>query len=180
MGRATQKSPNIWLMASQGKQFGAIMADPFAGTKTAAERVAAHVRALAPSIHKVADPGCHLYLWCPTEALQLGIDLMDIWGWHYVSNLVWTRPERRWDGYFQNATENLLFGVRKYQKRRRRTLLRNVPNSIGLVPHGQKPDDRRDANGKPIEAYEIIEKMSTGPYLSLFCTGKRRGWTRAG
>ncbi|MDV3301941.1 DNA methyltransferase, partial [Mycobacterium avium] len=61
----------------------------------------------------------HLYLWVPNALLPDGLDVMEAWGFRYVSNIIWAK--RRKDGgpdgrgvgfYFRNVTEILLFGVR--------------------------------------------------------------------
>ena len=61
----------------------------------------------------------HLYLWVPNALLPEGLQVMEAWGYRYVSNMVWAK--RRKDGgpdgrgvgfYFRNVTELILFGVR--------------------------------------------------------------------
>src|SRR5438270_3990105 len=61
----------------------------------------------------------HLYLWCPNALLPEGLAVMQAWGFHYKSNVVWhkIRKDGGSDGrgvgfYFRNVTELILFGVR--------------------------------------------------------------------
>ncbi|MCW0218338.1 MAG: MT-A70 family methyltransferase, partial [Prosthecobacter sp.] len=66
-----------------------------------------------------AEETAHLYLWCPNALLPEGLAVMEAWGFHYKSNLVWhkVRKDGGSDGrgvgfYFRNVTELILFGVR--------------------------------------------------------------------
>ncbi len=130
------------------------------------------IKALAVS--KVAAKNAHLYLWVPNALLIDGLDVMQAWGFRYVSNIVWAK--RRKDGgpdgrgvgfYFRNVTELLLFGV----KGSMRTLApgRRQVNMIETR--------KREHSRKPDEQYELIQSCSPGPYLELFARYPREGWT---
>jgi N6-adenosine-specific RNA methylase IME4 len=61
----------------------------------------------------------HLYLWGPNALLPEGLRVIEFWGCHYNTNLVWLKtrrdggPDGRGVGfYFRNVTELVLFGVR--------------------------------------------------------------------
>jgi len=121
----------------------------------------------------VADQA-HLYLWVPNALLPEGLQVMESWGFRYVSNIIWAK--RRKDGgpdgrgvgfYFRNVTELILFGVRGSM----RTLApgRRQVNMIETR--------KREHSRKPDEAYDIIEACSPGPYLELFARYPRPGWT---
>lgn len=121
-----------------------------------------------------AEETAHLYLWCPNALLPEGLAVMEAWGFHYKSNLVWhkVRKDGGSDGrgvgfYFRNVTELILFGVRG---RNARTLPpgRRQVNLLGTR--------KREHSRKPDEQYEIIEACSPGPYIELFARGKRKGW----
>jgi len=116
----------------------------------------------------------HLYLWVPNALLPEGLDVMQCWGFRYVSNIVWAK--RRRDGgpdgrgvgfYFRNVTELLLFGV----KGSMRTLApgRSQVNMIETR--------KREHSRKPDEQYTLIESCSPGPYLELFSRYPQSGWT---
>lgn len=60
----------------------------------------------------VAADNSHLYLWCPSSLLPEGLQVMQAWGYRYVTLLVWAK--RRKDGgpdgrgvgfYFRNVFE---------------------------------------------------------------------------
>ena len=129
-----------------------------------------------PVADVVADRA-HLYLWVPNALLPEGLQVMEGWGFRYVSNLVWAK--RRKDGgpdgrgvgfYFRNVTELILFGVR---------------GSMRTLPPGRRQVNmietrKREHSRKPDEAYGIVESCSPGPYLELFARYPRQGWTAWG
>lgn len=124
----------------------------------------------------VADRA-HLYLWVPNALLPEGLQVMQGWGFRYVSNIVWAK--RRKDGgpdgrgvgfYFRNVTELILFGVR---------------GSMRTLPPGRRQVNmietrKREHSRKPDEGYDLIESCSPGPYLELFARYPRPGWTAWG
>jgi len=125
-------------------------------------------------VSKAAAKNAHLYLWVPNALLTDGLDVMQAWGFRYVSNIVWAK--RRKDGgpdgrgvgfYFRNVTELLLFGV----KGSMRTLApgRSQVNMIETR--------KREHSRKPDEQYDLIQSCSPGPYLELFARYPRPGWT---
>jgi N6-adenosine-specific RNA methylase IME4 len=116
----------------------------------------------------------HLYLWVPNALLPEGFQVMQAWGFRYVSNLVWVKrrkdggPDGRGTGfYFRNVTELMLFGVH---------------GSMRTLPPGRRQVNiietrKREHSRKPDETYGIIESCSPGPYLELFARYHRPGWT---
>jgi N6-adenosine-specific RNA methylase IME4 len=116
----------------------------------------------------------HLYLWVPNALLPEGLQVMQAWGFRYVSNLVWVKrrkdggPDGRGTGfYFRNVTELMLFGVH---------------GSMRTLPPGRRQVNiietrKREHSRKPDETYGIIESCSPGPYLELFARYHRPGWT---
>lgn len=125
------------------------------------------------SVSQVCGKNAHLYLWVPNALLPQGLEVMNAWGFRYVSNIVWAK--RRKDGgpdgrgvgfYFRNVTELLLFGV----KGSARTLspARSMVNMI--------ESRKREHSRKPDEQYPFIEAASGGPYLELFARYPRPGW----
>jgi len=100
----------------------------------------------------VTAVNAHLYLWVPNALLPEGLEVMQAWGFRYVSNIIWAK--RRKDGgpdgrgvgfYFRNVTEPILFGV----KGSMRTLApgRSTVNMIETRKreHSRKPDEQYGA-----------------------------------
>jgi N6-adenosine-specific RNA methylase IME4 len=125
-------------------------------------------------IETVAAKNAHLYLWVPNALLPDGLEVLNAWGFRYVSNIVWAK--RRKDGgpdgrgvgfYFRNVTELLLFGV----KGSMRTL------DPGRSQVNMIETRKREHSRKPDEQYDLIESCSPGPFLELFARHPRAKWT---
>ena len=119
------------LQAMEGRRFGAILADPPWQFQNRTGKVApGHKRLnryetltlkeiMALPVSEIAAATSHLYLWTPNALLPEALGVMEAWGFHYKSNLVWHKirkdggPDGRGVGfYFRNVTEIVLFGVR--------------------------------------------------------------------
>ena len=124
-----------------------------------------------------AAKNAHLYLWVPNALMPEGLQVMQAWGFRYVSNIVWAK--RRKDGgpdgrgvgfYFRNVTELLLFGVRGS--------MRTLPPARSQV--NMIETRKREHSRKPDEQYELIEACSPGPRLELFARHPSPGWVAWG
>lgn len=166
-------------------QFATILADPpWLFTNRTGKMAPEHKRLfryttmtneeiIALPVSKLALPKSHLYLWVPNALIDVGLQVMEAWGFSYKTNLVWYKtrkdggPDRRGVGfYFRNVTELVLFGVRGGM----RTLApgRRMPNII--------LSQKREHSRKPEQLYTVIEQCSPGPYLELFARHRRPGW----
>ena len=125
-------------------------------------------------VAEVTADRAHLYLWVPNALLPEGLQVMESWGFRYVSNLVWAK--RRKDGgpdgrgvgfYFRNVTELILFGVRGSMR-----TLEPGRRQVNMIE-----SRKREYSRKPDESYDIIEACSPAPYLELFARYPRPGWT---
>lgn len=121
-----------------------------------------------------ASTNAHLYLWVPNALLPEGLEVMEAWGFRYVSNIVWAK--RRKDGgpdgrgvgfYFRNTTELLLFGVKGSLR-----TLGPARSQVNIIE-----SRKREHSRKPDEQYAIIESCSPGPRLELFARYPRLGWS---
>jgi N6-adenosine-specific RNA methylase IME4 len=121
-----------------------------------------------------AAANAHLYLWAPNALLPEGLEVIQAWGFRYVSNVVWAK--RRKDGgpdgrgvgfYFRNVTELLLFGVRGSMR-----TLSPARRQVNMIE-----TRKREHSRKPDEQYDLIEACSPGPRLELFARHPRDGWT---
>ncbi len=125
----------------------------------------------------VAADNSHLYLWCPSSLLPEGLQVMQAWGYRYVTLLVWAK--RRKDGgpdgrgvgfYFRNVFEPILFGVRGS--------MRTLPPGRSQV--NMLESRKREHSRKPDEQYPLIESCSPGPRLELFARYPQEGWATWG
>jgi len=123
-------------------------------------------------IGQIADDCSCLFMWVTNPKLRLGFDVMDAWGFKYQTTLTWVKidskgkPINQGMGfYFRGATEHILFGTKGGYKI---DAAKRLPNVI----HAK----RRGHSRKPIEAYQLIEKVTTGNRIELFARDKREGW----
>ncbi|MEM6405738.1 MAG: MT-A70 family methyltransferase [Pseudomonadota bacterium] len=126
-------------------------------------------------VAEITEETAHLYLWVPNALLAEGLQVMQVWGFTYKTNLIWYKirkdggPDRRGVGfYFRNVTEIILFGTKGKQAR--------------TLPPGRSQANllasrKREHSRKPDEQYELIEACSWGPRIELFARGARAGWT---
>lgn len=135
--------------------------------------------ALASKIREKLAKNAVLFMWATAPKLKEALQVMEAWGFRYVTHMVWDKVKVGVGEHFRNQHELLLFGrmgnlpIPEPEDR---------PSSILRVPrttHSKKPD----------EIYEIIEKMYPNQkYLELFArmpeqqhfsatAQQRRNWT---
>lgn len=169
-----------------GRRFKTILADPPWQFQNRTGKVAPEHKRLnrygtmslddikALPVVDAAEETSHLYLWVPNALLPEGLEVMQAWGFHYKSNIVWQKirkdggPDGRGVGfYFRNVTELILFGVRGKNAR----TLQPGRSQVNLIS-----TRKREHSRKPDEQYDLIQACSPGPYLELFARGERPGW----
>ena len=175
---------------AKGQKFGTILADPPWQFQNRTGKVAPEHKRLnrygtmqldeicALPVEDIAADPAHLYLWVPNALLPEGLQVMQAWGFRYVSNIIWEKvrkdggPDGRGVGfYFRNVTEVLLFGVRGKNAR----TLQPGRSQVNIIR-----SRKREHSRKPDEQYPIIEECSWGPRIELFSRGARKGWTMWG
>jgi N6-adenosine-specific RNA methylase IME4 len=109
-----------------------------------------------------AAPEAHLYLWTTTNFLPRAFSLLETWGFTYVTNLVWVKPQIGMGNYFRVSHEHVLFG--------RRGKLRTNSRSVRTVFTA----DRTRHSAKPEVFYDIVEEASSPPYLDMFSRRQAR------
>lgn len=128
-------------------------------------------------VSEVVSDNAHLYLWVPNALLPEGLQVMEAWGFRYVSNIVWAK--RRKDGgpdgrgvgfYFRNVTELILFGVRGSMR-----TLAPARSQVNMIE-----TRKREHSRKPDEQYDLIEQCSPGPFLEMFARHSREEWVTWG
>ena len=116
-------------------------------------------------INKIADENCHLYLWVTNRSLPKAFDLIDAWGFRYITCITWVKPYFGMGNYFRGSTEQILFAVKGSQPLKRKDVGTHfeAPRGNG---HSAKPD----------EFYTLVESCSYGPYIDVFGRKERDGW----
>lgn len=124
-------------------------------------------------VGEYADKDCSLYLWVTNprlfgerDGLLPPIEIAAGWGFRYVTMLTWVKTGPPGLGfYFRGNTEHVLFCVKGDVK---------IPpaqreSNVVVAPKGRH-------SAKPDRFYELVERVSPGPYLELFARRRRYGW----
>lgn len=114
----------------------------------------------------LAAPNAHLYLWATNTLLEQAFPIMRAWGFRYVTMLTWVKTGAPGLGFsFRGHTEHVLFGVR---------------GKLPIPPEKRETNvftaPRRSHSQKPEAFYDLVERVSPGPYLELFARRNRLGW----
>ncbi len=115
-------------------------------------------------IPELAADNAHLWLWVPNGLVPEAIQLIKDWGFTYRNSFYWIKPRLGLGVYLRNASETVLFATRGKAP----VLFKGQPNWL-FAP-------LQDHSHKPEEMYEVIERVSPGPYLELFARRHRHGW----
>jgi len=111
------------------------------------------------------DDDCHLWLWVTNNHLRGGLDVMAELGFRYVTNLVWVKDRIGLGQYMRGQHELCLFGVKGS------AMLPDVCD-VPTVLYAA----RREHSCKPDEFFDVVERVSPGPYLEMFARRQRLGW----
>ena len=114
-------------------------------------------RLKAMPVIKLADDNAHLWLWTMSNAIDEALELVRAWGFKYITTFTWVKPRLGVGNYLRTCTEICLFCVRGKMPPKNR----NVMNWLMSYPTSHSE--------KPRQFVPIIEKVSEGPYLELFC-----------
>ena len=121
-----------------------------------------------------AADDAHLYLWTTDAFMVQAHQIAKNWGFEVKNILTWVKgpsPEEARMGvgfYYRHACEFLLFAVRGSLSVRNH----DQPNVISARRGGHSE--------KPEAVYDVIERMSPGPYLDVFARRQRLGWDTFG
>lgn len=119
-----------------------------------------------------ADREAHLYLWV-TNAKLLDHDysaLVNAWGFSYKTCLTWHKTRCLGIGhYFRGETEHVLFCTRG-----------RLPIAPAVRERNLFAAPRGRHSAKPEAFYDLVERVSPGPYLEMFSRRARLGWDTHG
>ncbi|MCM1343735.1 MAG: MT-A70 family methyltransferase [Lachnospiraceae bacterium] len=110
----------------------------------------------------------HCWLWVTNATMEVGFSILRAWGFTPRSIFTWLKPRLGLGVYLRNCTEHCILATRGKAPVR----VKNQPN-IGIFPI-------QDHSHKPEEFYDIVERVSPGPYLELFARRPRHGWSSWG
>ncbi len=132
-------------------------------------------------IQKIADKNCALFMWVTPPLLPEGIELMQAWGFRYVTKAFnWVKLNGSgtlWMGlghYTRGNSEDCLLGIKGSLPRADAGVAQvvldyDLPETITTyrVEHSKKPDETRD---------RIVRLFGDLPRVELFSRQKRQGW----
>jgi N6-adenosine-specific RNA methylase IME4 len=122
------------------------------------------------TVGEVAASDAHLYLWTTNRYLRDAYRVAEAWGFRFAQMLVWCKPPQGIGpgGAFSNTTEYCLFARRGTLAAKER-----VGSTWWNWPRGAH-------SVKPAAFYDLVEKVSPGPYIELFARAPRLGWDSYG
>lgn len=107
----------------------------------------------------------HLWLWGTNRGLEDAHLVVRAWGFEPVSVVTWCKPGPGVGYYLRNNTEHAIFAVKGKPL---------TPRQAALSTWFQSP--RTAHSAKPAAFMDIVEQVSPGPYVELFCRTPRMGW----
>ena len=164
-------------------KYGAILADPpwsyeMRSDKGHAKSPEAHYATMSAAdikalpVNQLAGPDCYLFLWSTWPHLPLALQVMDAWGFGYVTGGSWIKRTRTGKPVFgtgyvlRSATEPFLvgkIGMPQISSRSERNLIEHafadaVPDMIDA--------ERREHSRKPPEMRQMIERLLPRAYCA--------------
>ena len=110
----------------------------------------------------VPPPADHLWLWALPRHMDWGWNIARAWGYEPLTCLTWCKPVPG-VGRFQTNTEHVLLA------RRGDTPFEAMSGTWFQWPRGAH-------SSKPDAFYDLVERVSPGPYLEMFARRARFGW----
>lgn len=116
-------------------------------------------------VERLAAPSAHLWLWCTNALMEHGYSIVRAWGFVPLTVVTWCKPGPGVGHYLRNNTEHCILASRGKPQ-----TPSDKPLSTWFVwqrgAHSAKPDAFGD----------LVEQVSPGPYVELFCRRPRLGW----
>lgn len=120
-------------------------------------------------VRDLTASGSVLFLWVPTPLLPEGFKVLERWGFSYRTSLYWVKRGRLGLGYwFRGNVEQCLVGIQGKVKAFRC----QEPNVFYAKP--------RAHSQKPVEFWELVERVTDTPRIELFARASRDGWDSFG
>ena len=137
---------------------------------------------LAPLIHRVASPTAHLYMWTTNQFLPDALELIDAYGFEYITMITWDKGKDALGVYFRSRTEHYIFATTK-----KRIMPRPRLNSVSPRATQQGSTFLHEAatwrgahSEKPDAMRKVIERVSWTPRLELFARKCPMNWDAIG
>lgn len=116
-------------------------------------------------VSSLAESDCHLWLWGTNGRMEFAYQALRAWGFSPLTIVTWCKPGPGVGYYLLNNTEHCILASRG-----KPLVPVTKPLSTWYVwprqPHSQKPD----------AFYDLVEQVSTGPFVELFARRHRFFW----
>lgn len=113
---------------------------------------------------------CLLFLWRVSAMQEEALFVARAWGFTVKTEIVWEKltkagkPHFGMGRYVRASHETALVGVRGRVKVADRSVRSRFAAAVGV--HSEKPE----------AFYELVERLSPGPYVEMFARRRRPGW----
>ena len=128
------------------------------------------IKDLKSEINRVADENCHLYLWSTNSFLPQAFDIVDYWGFKYITTITWMKNRIGIGQYYRGLTEHCIFSRRGSLPYRIKEDRKRAQGATGFI------ESKTLHSVKPHKMREMIETVSYPPRLELFAREKVSGW----
>jgi len=131
------------------------------------------LRELGEFVRWQAADDAHLFMWTPDRFLLNGwaASIMRAWGFEPLPQmLVWRKANAGLGRHIRPAHELLLLG-RRGKARFAEVALPSVFDWKQVYENGAKAH-----SAKPDASFDVVEQLSSGPYLEMFARRERMGW----
>jgi N6-adenosine-specific RNA methylase IME4 len=118
----------------------------------------------ALAVEEQAEKDAVLWLWTTNAHLEHSFAIVRAWGFDPKTILTWAKDRMGLGDWLRGQTEHCIVGGRG------RPLL-TLTNETTLL---RAP--RTEYSRKPDAFYELVERLSPGPWLELFARRRRFGW----
>lgn len=153
--------------------YSTIVADPPWRYESAATKADAgsqystmsHDEIAAMPVESLAAPSCHLWFWCTNALMEEGYRIVRAWGFRPLTLVTWCKPGPGVGHYLRNNTEHCILASRGKAM---------TPDEKPLSTWFVWPRGAHSA--KPDAFMDLVEQVSPGPYVELFCRRPRFGW----
>lgn len=173
---------------------------PWRSTSTQSYSLMSIEDVCALPVSGIAAADAHLYLWAVNPLLHRAYEVVEAWGFQPDTVLTWCKPGPGLGAGFRSNTEQLIVARRGTRGNptcgncggRSRGNNKCICDSPTLRSQGKSVQPMRPfestGNGswfkaprgahsaKPPLFQDLVEQMSPGPYVELFCRNPRFGW----
>lgn len=123
-------------------------------------------------VQSIVDINAHLYLWVTNNFLKDGLQVVEAWGFRYITMVTWVKDKIGLGQYFRGQTEHCMFCVRgmlPYKKENGKRCQHPTVFHADRTKHSKKPEKMR-------EIIEHVSGQSDRKMLEMFARDRAEGW----